>query len=423
MYFKSKQMQKVGSSLFLILIVSARLFAQDTLHLSLRKADSIFLAKNYYLLAASMNIEAQRAQILQAKVYPNPIFTADINAYDPEGNQAFHVGKSGQKVFQLEQLIILGGKRRAEIEMAKTSTGIAELEFQQLVRELKFRLHSDLYTIGQQDFLLKKYTKQLNLLDTLLRSYEVQANKGNIPLKEVVRLKGAYIQLNNDRAQLFQEYIQTQTDLQILLQTSAFVLPDSTDANLNHYLTPSSVSELQNAALQNLPELQVIKQNKVLAEQYLSYQKRMAVPDINLFASYDQRGGAFNNQINAGIAIPLPIWNRNRGNIKTSQYQLKEVEYTLQAKENEIVSKINNSYAYYIQTVAEYRKSVELYNDDFEKTVDGMSLNFQKRNVSIIEFIDFFESYNDVLAELMRIKTQLVISAEQINLLTGKDIY
>ena len=102
---------------------------------------------------------------------------------------------------------------------------------------------------------------------------------------------------------------------------------------------------------------------------------------------------------------------------------MKEVEYTLQAKENEIVSKINNSYAYYIQTVAEYRKSIELYNDDFEKTVDGMSLNFQKRNVSIIEFIDFFESYNDVLAELMRIKTQLVISAEQINLLTGKDIY
>ncbi len=416
-------MQKVGSSLFLILIVSARLFAQDTLHISLRRADSIFLAKNYYLLAASMNIEAQRAQILQAKVYPNPIFTADINAYDPGNNQVFHVGKSGQKVFQLEQLIVLGGKRRAEIEIAKTSTGIAELEFQQLVRELKFRLHSDLYTIGQQDFLLKKYAKQLNLLDTLLKSYEIQANKGNIPLKEVVRLKGAYIQLNNDRAQLFQEYIQTQTDLQILLQTNSIILPDSTDANLNHYLTPSSVSDLQNAALENLPELQVIKQNKVLAEQYLSYQKRMAVPDINLFASYDQRGGAFNNQINAGIAIPLPLWNRNRGNIKTSQYRLQEVEYTLQAKENEIVSKINNSYAYYVQTVAEYQKSRELYNDDFEKTVDGMSLNFQKRNVSIIEFIDFFESYNDVLAELMRIKTQLVISAEQINLLTGKDIY
>lgn len=416
-------MQKVGSSLFLILLVSARLFAQDTLHLSLRKVDSIFLAKNYYLLAASMNIEAERAQILQAKVYPNPIFTADLNAYDPDNNKAFHVGNTGQKSFQLEQLIILGGKRRAEIEIAKTNSGIAELEFQQLVRELKFRLHSDLYTIGQQDFLLKKYAKQLNLLDTLLKSYQVQADKGNIALKEVVRLRGAYIQLNNDRAELFKEYIQTQTDLQILLQMSSFILPDSTDANLNRYLTPSSVSDLQNAAQQNLPELLLMKQNKVLAEQYLSYQKRVAVPDINLFASYDQRGGAFNNQVNAGIAIPLPLWDRNRGNIKTSQYRLQEAQYNLQAKENEIVSRINNSYAYYIQTVSEYNKSRQLYNDDFEKTVEGMSINFQKRNVSIIEFIDFFESYNDVLAELVRIKTQLVISAEQINLLTGKDIY
>ncbi len=52
-----------------------------------------------------------------------------------------------------------------------------------------------------------------------------------------------------------------------------------------------------------------------------------------------------------------------------------------------------------------------------------MISNFQKRNVSIIEFIDFFEAYNEVQTELSRIKTQLVSSAEYLNLLTGKDIY
>ena len=416
-------MQQAAASLSLLFLTAFGLFAQDTLHISIRGADSIFLSKNYYLLAASMDIEAQRAQVLQAKIYPNPIFTADVNAYDPSNNQAFHVGKTGQKAFQLEQLIILGGKRRAEIELAKTNVGIAELEFQQLVRELKFRLHSDLYTIGQQDFLLKKYTNQLNSLDTLLKSYEIQVNKGNISLKEMVRLRGAYIQLNNDRTELFQMFIQTQTDLQILLQTSSVVLPDPADFNMDHYLIPASLSDIQTTAMENLPELLVIKQNKVLAEHYLKYQKRAAVPDINLFASYDQRGGAFNNQLNAGIAIPLPLWNRNQGNIKTSQYRLQEAEYNLKAKENEIISRINNHYADYIQTVSEYKKAYELYNDDFEKTVTGMTVNFQKRNISIIEFIDFFESYNDVLAELMRIKTQLVMSAEHINLLTGKDLY
>lgn len=90
-------------------------------------------------------------------------------------------------------MIRLGGKRKSEIEMAKTDVKLAKLEFQQLVRQLKFRLHSDLFALGQQKFLLETYNKQLVLLDTILSSYQVQTDKGNIPLKELVRLKGAYL--------------------------------------------------------------------------------------------------------------------------------------------------------------------------------------------------------------------------------------
>ena len=125
----------------------------------------------------------------------------------------------------------------------------------------------------------------------------------------------------------------------------------------------------------------------------------------------------------AGISIPLPLWNQNRGNIKTAQFQIQEADYNLKAKESELTNQISNSYAFYLRAVAEYQKAMVLYNNDFEATANGMNVNFQKRNVSIIEFIDFFENYNDVLAEILRIKTQVVISAEQLNLLTGKDIY
>ena len=49
-----------------------------------------------------------------------------------------------------------------------------KLEFQQLVRKLKFQLHSDLFALGQQKFLLDTYNKQLALLDTILSTYQVQ---------------------------------------------------------------------------------------------------------------------------------------------------------------------------------------------------------------------------------------------------------
>jgi cobalt-zinc-cadmium efflux system outer membrane protein len=414
---------KCGNLLLIFLLFSISAIGQDTLKINLAQADSIFISNNFYLLASSMKIEAQKAQIIQAKLYPNPIFTADLNAYDPENNKAVHIGKTGQKLFQFEQLILLGGKRKSEIEMAKTNAKIAELEFQQLVRQLKFRLHSDLFAIGQQQFVLSRYKSQLALLDTLLSAYQVQADKGNIPLKDVVRLKAAYLKLNNDRAELFQQYYEALSNIQTLLQTDAPIDFIFSEQEIENYIKPVPLNDIKSEALQNRPELLIIQQDKILAEQYLTYQKRLAVPDINLFTSYDQRGGAFINQVNAGIAIPLPLWNRNQGNIKASQFKLKEAEYNLQAMQNEIMSSLQNHYAFYLQTVSEYRKAIALYNEDFETTVKGMTNNFQKQNVSIVEFIDFFEAYNEVLTELARIKKQLVISAEQLNLLIGKDVF
>lgn len=408
---------------FLFLLFSFSANAQDTLRITLQQADSIFLAKNFSLLAASMNIEAEKAGIIQAKLYPNPVFTAEVNAYDPDNRKAFHMGATGQKSFQLEQLILLGGKRKSEIELAKSNARIAELEFQQLLRQLKFRLHTGLFTIGQQQLLLQRYNTQLELLSTLVSSYETQAAKGNIPLKDVVRLKGAYLKLNNDRAELLKDFFETQSNLQTLLATSSVMQFQFSEQEIEKYIQLKTLDDIKAQALSNKPELLIIEQDKEIARQYLQYQKRLAVPDVNAFTSYDQRGGAFNNQVNAGISIPLPFWNRNQGNIRSSQFKVHEAEYNLQAMRTEIMSSLQNAYSLYTQTISEYRKATALYNADFDVTVKGMVDNFQKRNVSIVEFIDFFEAYNEVQTELTRIKTQLIISGEQLNLLTGKDIY
>ena len=406
------------------LLSSWKLPAQtDTLFINLSQADSIFQSGNFQLLASAMNIESERAQIIQAKLYPNPVFSALVNAYDPGNKQFFHVGTSGQKQFQLDQLIILGGKRKAEIELAKTNARIAELEFQQLARTLKFRLHSTLFAIGQQEQLLGKFSYQLSLLDTLLTAYQEQAARGNIALKEVVRLKGAYLQLNNDRAEIYRQYYESHATLQTLLGNTSPVVFRFSENDIEKYIKVYSLEDLTASARRHRPELLLKEQDRLLAQQWVAYQKKLAVPDMTVQGMYDQGSGAFNNEINIGVSIPLPLWNRNKGNILSAQNKLKESEYNLQAVEVEMLSSIQNYYALYLQTVTEYKKAVSLYNSDFETTVNGMMINFQKRNVSIIEFIDFFEAYYDALSELARIRTQLVTSAEQLNALTGTDIY
>jgi cobalt-zinc-cadmium efflux system outer membrane protein len=405
----------------LLIISSAK--AYDTLRITVRQADSIFLKSNYRLLASTMNIDAQRAQIIQARLYPNPIFTADINAYDPQNNEAVHINNSGQKAFQLEQLILLGGKRKAQIDLAKTNNVIAELEFQELVRQLKYELHASLHAINQQRLLLDKYSAQLALLDTIVTAYDRQVTKGNIAMKEIVRLKGVYLNLNNVRAELLKFYLEEVGRVQTILELSNPIEPIISENELTKLLRSETFDRLAEIAYDSRPDYKIARNNVVAAEQYYTIQRRLAVPDVNLMTSYDQRGGAFRNQFNVGLAIPLPLWSRNQGNIRTAKSIIMQNKYSEEDLKTQINIDIQTTLAMFTQTKLEYQKATSLYSRDFEITLRGMAENFQKRNVSMLEFVDFFEAYNDALAEISRIKIQLASSAEQLNLIVGAEIF
>ncbi|AWL10057.1 hypothetical protein HME7025_02209 [Aquirufa nivalisilvae] len=411
-------------SLFLMLLLAFGSKAQsDTLSITIAQADKVFLSTNYQLLATSLNIDVQKAQVLQASLYPNPVLTVDMNAIDPENSKIFHLGNTGQQSVQLEQLILLGGKRKAQIDLAKTNVEMAELAFQDLIRQLKFELHTGLYLLNQQQILIGKYTKQMAMVDNILSTYEIQAHKGNIPLKDVVRLKGVYLNLSNERAAIFGDYFQQLSKVQTLLQTKSMVVPKVSDAEIQSFIQPFDVKLLIDQALENRPDLLLGKKDAVFAEQYFSLQKKLAKPDITLFSSYDQRGGAFLRQVNVGVAIPLMFWNRNQGNIKSAETQIKVKQLFVDGLKSQVIAEVQSTYLQYKQTVSEFLKNNKLYDEDFEVTLKGMTENFQKGNVSLIEFVDFFESYNNALSEISRIKIQLATSAEQIKLSTGKELF
>lgn len=406
----------------LFLYLLTLLQAQDTLRITLAQADSLFLTRSYYLLAASMNIEAQKAKLVQAKLYPNPIFTADLNAYDPQSDKVFNVGSTGQKIFQIEQLIILGGKRKSEIEMAKTQVRIAELEFEFLVRRLKFQLHKSLFMLWQYQTVLSYYHRQLVLLDTLLGSYQSQVDKGNIPLKELVRLKGAYLKLINDRAPFLMQYYQALQTVQTLLQTNSPIEFILTEEEIQRYIKLYPLEELEVQALQHRSDFLRLKEDRVLAQQFFSYQRQLAIPDVTFFAYYDQAGAAFPNQISAGVSFPLPLWNRNQGNIKASYLKMQEVEYNLQAMQNEILSNLRSTYQFYMQTLGEYQKVSALFGGDFDVALAGVIESFERRNISTLEFADFLDTYNRALQSLSRVKSQLMTLAEELNFLVGREL-
>ncbi|PWB20070.1 TolC family protein [Flavobacterium sp. HTF] len=410
-------------ALLLLIFINQVSVAQKTV--TLQDCETQFLKKNLFLLASQYNIDASKAMTIQSRIWDNPTITAELNAYNPERNKYFDIGKDGQKVFGIEQLIYLGGKKRNEIKLAQTNEQLAELQFNDLLRTLKLQLRKSFYTVYYNTKNIETTDKQLAHLENLINSYSVQAQKGNIPLKDVVRLQSLYLNFKNERMEVVNDNIEEQGNLKLLLNETENVIPVVSKEEFDKYLKSIDfdLKAFETEAIANRPDY-LAKQKEIDANALnVKWQKSLSVPDITVGATYDQRSGAFNNEANLTVGIPLPLWNKNKGNIKYAQTILEQSKVEKQNFELQLQTEITTAWTKWDESRQNYSVIKPTVNADFEAVYNGILTNFQKRNISILEFTDFMESYNQATIQVNELKKKVALSAEELNSTINKDLF
>jgi len=208
----------------------------DTLRLSLADAEKRFIDSNLQLLAAHYNVDAQKALIQQAKLWDNPVLNTDqvvsaAGQFLPYGKKLDDGSTMGQYYVQLQQLIYTAGKRGKQIDMAVTNSKVSELQLQDLLRNLRYQLHIDYYTLAQQFDYRTIYAEQLQQLTHLSEGMKAQLQAGNIAQKDYLRIQALVITLQQDMTELERQLADTQADIRTLLQVKdgSFVKPADAD--------------------------------------------------------------------------------------------------------------------------------------------------------------------------------------------------
>jgi cobalt-zinc-cadmium efflux system outer membrane protein len=70
----------------------------------------------------------------------------------------------------------------------------------------------------------------------------------------------------------------------------------------------------------------------------------------------------------------------------------------------------------------QYRGAI-VNQPNFELVYSGVVQNFQKRNISLIEFTDFIESYNQSVLFLDEMEMQIMIQGERINYIVSQPVF
>ncbi len=407
-----------------MLSVSAFVCLSGQQQMSLQDCELAFQKNNLQLLAAQYNINMADADIIQAKIWELPQIEGYVNAVNPQDKRVFDVGRA--KGVEITQLIYLGGKKKNEIQFAKSNKELSQLQFSQLLVDLKTELRQTYYNLIYEQKKRTSIENQLKYMNDLLSAYKTQVDKGNISLKDYVRLQSIVIQLNNDKIEINNNILAFQQKMKVLTGTSESISPELSKTEENELLVAQPFGDqeiLKEKALANnadyLYNLKLIDNSKL----YAQWQKSLNTPDLNLGAEYDQASGTFNNEINLKIGIPIPLWKVNKGNVERAKYAIQQNEKNSEYQKLNLETQVESAYQTWKNQYDQYFELKPVDTENLNTVYNGILKNFRSGNISLMDFTDFLESYRQTVLQIYEMKKQILISAEEINQLVQTKIF
>ena len=398
----------------------------DTLSLSLPEAEKIFFEKNLTLLAARYNIDANKALIDQAKLWDNPYLVTDQNIY--ANNKWFAHGKDangnieGQFFVQVQQLIKTAGKRGKLINLATTNAKLSELQLADLLRNLKYQLRADYYSILQLYNNHQVYARELVELNKLLTGMEQQLQAGNISQKDFMRIQALVLSMQQDMAASDRQLQDLESELKTLLQMTenTFIRPSLNDSVPP---APALIADSLLSLARQYNNLYLMQQQQLIFQnQNLTYQKALRSPDLTLGPEYDHNSNYAPNYVGLAINLPLPIFNRNQGNIKSAEASVKQQETVILQSETVLNNNVMNAYQKLLLTYNLSQNVPADFYQRYDRLFSNVVESYRQRQLNLLEFIDFFDAYKDTQLKMQQQQLNLRLAREELNFETGTDV-
>jgi len=420
--------------IFTILTIHALILSSaqvaDTIKISRPEAEAIFLEKNLDLITQKLEISQAEAQVLQARYWPNPtVNISEVNlwrTYDIEQQPALvgNWGRSSQISAEIEQVIQTAGKRRKNIELQKIEVDGKKYELQEVFRELKKLLRNTLSEMLYQQEVQNLYRDQISSITRLTKSYKNQLDSGNISKAEYFRLKAQEVEFRKKIVSLQQEVEELQTELKSLL-----MLPAESHVVITDVLMPPSrnyselnLSQWMAEAKEIRPDLLLAQNNEKAAQKNLEIQNALRTPDLTVSIGYDRGGNIMKDFVGVGLSFDLPIFDRNKGNIEDAKIEVEKSGLETRKNLIKTQNEINSVFQNYLRT----QKISQDLDDDYENTLDSLLIshekNFRLRNISMLEYMDYLETFIDNKMIILDTKKELNLYFENLQYAVGKDL-
>jgi outer membrane protein, heavy metal efflux system len=367
---------------------------QGPVKFTLDQAIQMAVQHNQALRATRTTVQQNLAQEITANLRPNPQLSAVwayLPLFRPEEGLLTYLHDSTEFDLGLSYTIERGQKRRMRFQAAKNATAVTRSQVEDNERTLTFQVASQFINIQLAESVLDLARQNLASFQKTVDLGETQFKAGSVSENDFLKIKLQLVQFQTDVEQAQLSRVQALSDLRQLLGQETVPSDYGIAGTFDYQPLVATFGELQEKALQNRPDLRAAQQGVSAANSQYALAKANGKQDVTVGGNYSHTSGV--NAATVTMSMPLPIFDRNQGEIARTRYAVSQAQYGLKGTNGQVITDVRDAY----ESLQNIDRVVRLYRagnlDISQRNRDISEYAYQRGATSLLDFLDAERSY------------------------------
>jgi len=388
--------------------------------ISMDDAIRLALQHNHALQALRTTIQQSLAEEITANLRPNPTLGLDaqfLPIFQPHEFSSDYINQQAQFDAGVGYLFERGKKRQHRLQAAQDLTAVVRSQVSDNERQLTF-------SVGQQfvDVLLAESTLEFAQasLDSFQKTVDISKERyrvGDLSEGDFLKIKLQLLQFQSDLSAAKLAKLQSLAALRQLLGFES--VPDDYDVQgtLDYQPVHADMTGMKSLAALNRPDLRAAQQAVVAAESQLALQKANGKMDVTGTFNYTHTAG-----VNTGAFfynMPLPIFNRNQGEIQRASYGITQAQQQASETTQQVSTDVVQAY----ENLRTNDQIVQLYQggyvDEARESRDISEYAYRKGAASLLDYLDAERTYRVNQLAYRQALANYMLALEQVRQAVG----
>ena len=376
--------------------------------LSLAKAIELALEGNPEVAAAKRQWEATEGQVLQGRSRPNPEL-----AYSLEDTRS----KTRTQSWQLNLPVELGGKRAARTKAAEKTREQAQAQLAELQATVRANVAAAYFDVltAQERLVLARDSAALAKSSTDTVAKRVAAGKVSPVEESKARVAEAGVRV--ELAQAASEQRNALSRLFALLGRidAPYTVLEGKAENL-----PSvpSLADLQ-PLISSAPGVVLARIEVDRRKALTALEQSKRVPDVTVSVGMQRSNETQRNVLLFGVSVPLPIFDRNQGNLLEALKLEDKARDELQAASVRLHSEVAQARERLSTITAEVQSLQQDVLPGAKSAYDAATIGFENGKFNFLEVLDAQRTYFTAKSQYLKALGEAHRAAADIDRLLG----